>query len=169
MKLSEVLFDIDELQIITAINLIQSCSSSGGTVWLVGNGGSAALAAHMAVDLQLAGIRALALTDVCAVTSYGNDNGFGQVFHEQLRSLAKQGDVVILISGSGTSGNLTMITDLPRSASVTTIGIFGEGYAQADVDLLITIPTKWMPHAQDGHQVVLHIISYWLMSQREKE
>lgn len=154
-----------------AVNLIRECK---GTVWLIGNGGSATLASHMATDLQLAGVRAISLTDVAAVTTYGNDQHFSRIFSQQLIRFQQEGDIVIAISGSGNSHNLLNAVDnLNKDITLITVTGFEGGLlsrkihngAEEKLDNAIHLrcPAPHMGVSQDLHQVVLHMICYYLM------
>lgn len=101
---------IDTQQVMSIANLIRECQARGGTVWLMGNGGSTATASHFACDLQkVAGIRAIALTDnVPLITAWANDSEFADVFWGQLRVLAHVDDLVIALSCSGASSSIMM-------------------------------------------------------------
>ncbi len=144
-----------------ATELIHSCT---GTVWLIGNGGSASLASHMATDLQLAGKRAIALTDVAALSTYANDTSYEKAFAYQLNHLAKAGDTLVAISGSGKSPNIHCACIEAGYLGITTLGLFGHsGMYAPQVDLLLPVESKWMPVIQDIQQTILHIITYFLM------
>jgi len=141
----------------------QEIKSCPGTVWLCGNGGSAALASHMATDLQLARVRAIALTDIAAVTTYGNDFGYNQCFSRQIEVLSKPEDILIVISGSGSSKNIYDAVKTAEFRGIITIGLFGHNGKRAPhVDILLPIASARMPIIQDVQQSILHIISYWL-------
>lgn len=158
--------NLDRVQ--EAVELIRACR---GTVWLIGNGGSAALASHMATDLQLAGVRAIALTDVAAITTYGNDIDFQSIFSAQLKFSTKA-DVLIAITGSGYSANINEAVTRFRGKTIAITGFKGGVLGKlADMTgssiLHINIPAKHMGVSQDGHQVVLHMIAYFLMEKRK--
>ncbi len=79
----------------------------GNKVMLIGNGGSAAIASHLANDFaRTAGLRAQAFNDATALTCFGNDFGYERVFSGQLEFHARAGDVLIAISSSGRSPNI---------------------------------------------------------------
>jgi D-sedoheptulose 7-phosphate isomerase len=75
-------------------------------VWLIGNGGSAAIASHAAVDLLTAGVKAHVLTDPALITCLANDFGYDQVYAYPLQRLMGKGDLLIAISSSGQSPNI---------------------------------------------------------------
>jgi D-sedoheptulose 7-phosphate isomerase len=80
---------------------------SGGRLIFIGNGGSAAIASHMAVDYTKNGnIRALALNDAATLTCFANDFGYDRVFEKQLEYQAQEHDAVVVISSSGRSLNI---------------------------------------------------------------
>lgn len=87
--------------------LFTSSHKKGNSVIFIGNGGSAAIASHLAIDFtKNGGIRARAFNDSAALTCMANDFGYFQVFAKQLEYYARKGDVVVLISSSGKSKNI---------------------------------------------------------------
>ncbi len=154
-----------------ALEAITKCNREGGTVWLIGNGGSASLASHMATDLQLAGVKAIALTDVANITTQGNDDGFEYIFSNQLETLGRKGDIVIAISGSGESINIIYAITKAQYMEIYSIGVvgFNGGDMVLSVNsywkpsLLLHFPSPHMGRSQDGHQIILHVLCYWLM------
>lgn len=92
--------------------LIAKAKKEGRRVYLAGNGGSAANAIHIANDLQSVGVRAHALTaDIATFSRIANDVSYGAVFSHQLKVLAEPGDVLVALSGSGTSKNIVQAMD----------------------------------------------------------
>ncbi|HKI47705.1 MAG TPA: SIS domain-containing protein, partial [Desulfobacteria bacterium] len=97
-------------KILEAINLVRTCYSNGGKMMLMGNGGSAGDAQHIAAEFigrykkERRPVAAIALTvDSSILTCVGNDYGYDAVFSRQVEALAKKEDVVIAISTSGNS------------------------------------------------------------------
>lgn len=89
------------------ITLITACAAAGRKVIFIGNGGSAAIASHQAVDCwKNGGIRALAFNDSSLLTCVGNDFGYPHVFEKPVEMFADPGDVLIAISSSGKSENI---------------------------------------------------------------
>ena len=102
-ELAGLVADVDTAALLAAADLIRVTDSEGGKVILVGNGGSAAIAGHLAVDLvKAAGIRAVTFNDPSLITCFGNDYGYDRWVAEALKAHADPGDLVILISSSGT-------------------------------------------------------------------
>src|SRR5205085_4359406 len=105
------------------------------TVFVIGNGGSAANASHFAQDLakgtchdmqQERRIRALSLTDnIAFISALGNDEGYDQIFVQQLRTFCRPGDLLIAISGSGNSPNVLRAVEYAHEQGMKTIGVTG--------------------------------------------
>jgi D-sedoheptulose 7-phosphate isomerase len=98
----------------------RNAHASGNKVVLIGNGGSAAIASHHAIEfLKNGGIRALALNDPAALTCLSNDLGYANVFSEQLKLHAIPGDLLIAISSSGQSVNILKAAEVARANGMT--------------------------------------------------
>jgi D-sedoheptulose 7-phosphate isomerase len=91
--------------------------AAGNKLIFVGNGGSAAIASHMATDYSKnGGVRSLALNDASMLTCLGNDLGYDRVFAKQIELHARSGDLVIAISSSGRSANILNAVDAAAAA-----------------------------------------------------
>jgi D-sedoheptulose 7-phosphate isomerase len=100
--------------------------AAGNKLIFVGNGGSAAIASHMATDYSKnGGIRALALNDASMLTCLGNDLGYDRVFAKQVELYARPGDLVIAISSSGRSANILNAVDAAVAAGCTVATLSG--------------------------------------------
>lgn len=87
--------------------ILDSVQGKKNKVILIGNGGSAAIASHIAVDLwKNGGVRAMAFNDISLITCVGNDYGFEHIFEKPIEMFADAGDVLIAISSSGSSENI---------------------------------------------------------------
>jgi len=141
---------------------------SGRTVYVFGNGGSAALASHCACDLGKGTVvngnrrfRVLSLTDnVPLMTAWANDACYEDIFAEQLETLIEKGDVALAISGSGNSPNVLKGLQVARDAGAFTIGLTGfqGGRMKALCDLCVIIPSESMQLIEDLHVAVNHAI-----------
>ena len=152
------------------IDLLWRAYRNGHTVFVIGNGGSAATASHLAQDLakgtrrtlaQKKRIRALALTDsVPFLTAYGNDDGYDVVFEQQLRNHARRGDVLIAISGSGNSPNIIKAVTWAKHNGLATLGItgFDGGKLRRMAQHKLHVPLNDMCTAESIHSVLLHYI-----------
>src|SRR6201982_1841570 len=100
--------------------------SAGNKLIFVGNGGSAAIASHMATDYSKNGnIRALALNDGSMLTCLGNDLGYDRVFAKQIELHARPDDLVIAISSSGRSANILNAVDAAAAAKCAVVTFSG--------------------------------------------
>lgn len=144
-------------------------------ILIIGNGGSAATASHLACDLGKGTVdptnptftrfRAVSLTDNGALmTALGNDVGFEDVFAEQLATTMCDGDVVIVISASGSSPNLVRAIEYARTRGADTIGLLGFGGGRlADlVDHALVVTTRNYGIAEDFHLIVQHLLTQYL-------
>ncbi len=138
-RTSEELSNVDEAATKRWADLIYSAWESGNTVFIIGNGGSATTASHMAEDLGKSTLherdlrdetkkrlRVLSLTDnVGWLLAVGNDLGYDQIFVQQLMNYGRSGDVLIAISGSGNSANIVEAVEWANKNGVTTFGLTG--------------------------------------------
>ena len=139
----------------------------GHKLLVMGNGGSAADAQHMAAEFVGRFLRnrkalpAIALTtDTSILTAVGNDFGFDEVFSRQVEALAMQGDVVLGISTSGQSPNVLKALTLAREHGCKTMALVGKDggpMAQA-VDLALVVPAAHTPFIQEAHLTIIHIL-----------
>lgn len=151
----------------TIARVVADALKSGNKLLLIGNGGSAADAQHIAAEIvgrykqERAGWAAIALTtDTSALTAIANDYGFEQVFARQVQGLAKRGDVLFALSTSGRSPNILAATKVARDLGVTTVGFTGargEGM-RASCDHLFVSPTDDTPVIQQVHMTAMHAI-----------
>jgi D-sedoheptulose 7-phosphate isomerase len=101
----------------TLMERARATHAAGNKLIFVGNGGSAAIASHMATDYSKnGGVRSLALNDASMLTCLGNDLGYDHVFAKQLELHARRGDLVIAISSSGRSANILNAVDAAAAA-----------------------------------------------------
>ncbi len=136
------------------------------TVFVFGNGGSAALASHFACDLGKGTVngsakrfKVMALTDnVPLMTAWANDSHYENVFSEQLANFAAPSDVAFAISGSGNSPNILKALQVAKEAGLTTIGLtgFSGGRMLALCDACIVVPCDNMQVIEDLHLCVAH-------------
>jgi D-sedoheptulose 7-phosphate isomerase len=154
---------IDEL-----VGELLRCYDEGRTLFLFGNGGSAALASHLACDLGKGTVpegasrtrfRVIALTDnMPLITAWANDSSYEIIFSEQLQNLVRPGDVAFAISGSGSSPNVLAGLLAAKSAGAKTMGLTGSAGAKmmALCKLCVVIPSENMQIIEDFHLGVAH-------------
>lgn len=146
------------------------------TIFFFGNGGSASTASHFVVDIGKATIRGdgkrfrcLALVDnVESLTAWGNDTEYSKVFSEQLKGLAKAGDVAVGISGSGNSPNVLEAVRVARALGLSTVGLTGMGGGKLRelVDVPLVVPSNSMQHIEDVHLLVCHLLTAYLRDEQ---
>jgi D-sedoheptulose 7-phosphate isomerase len=172
-KLTAVLATIDPKQVEKAGELLTAARAEGRQVFLCGNGGSAAMASHIAVDLgkgcsrnREKRFKVLSLTDnVPWMTALSNDISYDDVFVEQLKNYAEKGDVVIAISSSGNSKNVLKAVHYANEVGCETIGVSGftGGKLKDCVKHHVLIKADHMGLIEDGQMVVGHILVYAFM------
>ena len=154
-------------EILDAAQKIQGRLEAGGKLMLMGNGGSAADAQHIAAELvgrfkkERKAMPALALTvDTSSLTALGNDYGFDTIFERQVEALANKKDAVIGISTSGNSENIIRGVNKANSIGAFTIGLLGNdgGKLKDAVNLPIIIPSNDTARIQEVHITIGHII-----------
>lgn len=152
-------------EIVTAL---MEAYESSRTIYLFGNGGSAALASHFACDLGKGAsngsskrFQALAFTDnVPMMTAWANDARYEDIFAEQLINFVRRDDITFAISGSGNSPNVLKALKVAREAGAFTIGLTGfQGGDMKDLcDLCLTVPSENMQIIEDLHLSVTHAV-----------
>lgn len=173
-------------EIETIAAALAECVENERYVYTFGNGASAALAAHMAVDLGKGSasdlgapatdrparrrLRIVSLPDNAALTTaYGNDVEYSSVFVEPLKNLLRSQDAVIAISGSGASPNVLRALEYARSIGAKTIGFTGrmpKASAMAALcDIVIVAPSDIMEQIEDFHVSFQHMIALNLRAQ----
>ncbi len=146
---------------------LAACLEAGGTIYLCGNGGSAADAQHVAAEFVGRFLRerrplpALALTcNTSILTAVGNDYEFAEVFARQVRAHVTSRDCVVGISTSGRSPNVLRAVSAARDLGATTIGFTGsEGHDLAVLcDVCLLAPSASTPRIQEAHLLAWHLV-----------
>lgn len=155
-----------------AVNVLHEARLSQAQVFIFGNGGSASTASHFACDLakntRIPGwpnFKVLPFTDNMALmTAYANDEGYENVFSQQLASFARPSDVVIGISTSGNSPNVINAIALANEMKTTTVGLTGYdgGRLAQMVDINLHVPSNLIEQIEDIHLMFEHVITYTL-------
>jgi D-sedoheptulose 7-phosphate isomerase len=161
---------IDLTLVERAIEWFREAREQNRTIFVAGNGGSAATASHLVCDLIKDAsygcekrFRAHSLQDsVATLSAYSNDVGFHDGVVEQLRNLARPGDVYMALSGSGNSLNLIKGMEYANSLGCRTLALTGRdgGKLGALAQLNICVADPHMGRIQDAHHVICHMISY---------
>jgi D-sedoheptulose 7-phosphate isomerase len=162
---------IDQLPtqlIAEVIDVLQNARMQGNKVFIMGNGGSASTASHFVCDLAkntrcegLPHYKVVGLADNMAIFSaYANDEGYENVFSQQLANLIQPGDIVIAISASGNSKNVINAIQEAQKHNVTTIGFtgFDGGRLGQMVNIHIHVKSHIIEHVEDIHLMLEHMI-----------
>jgi D-sedoheptulose 7-phosphate isomerase len=153
--------------LLQAAQWITAAFTRGNKLMLMGNGGSAADAQHLAAEfvnrflLDRDPLPALALsTDTSILTSIGNDFGFDFLFEKQVRALGVPGDLLLGISTSGNSPNILRGFQAARERKITTIALSGHqgGSMVAWADLSLIVPSEETPRIQEVHAFIGHLL-----------
>ncbi len=177
VRLGEVLRQTDWNLITPLADALFECWRDGRQVFLIGNGGSAGNANHLANDFLYpvskrrgSGLRVHALSaNPATLTCLANDEGYEAVFSYQLAVLANRGDVLIALSGSGNSPNILEALDEAARIGVKSFAILGfdGGQAKQKVDYAIHLPIDDMQISEDLQMVVGNMILQYLFSRRD--
>ncbi len=174
--ITSLIGQLDRSAIARFADILLESRESGSTTFFLGNGGSASTATHFVNDISLGSkqfkkpFRAISLCDNQAViTAIANDDGYENIFLQQLQTLAKSGDTIVCISASGNSKNLIKAIEFAKEQSIYVVGLtaFDGGYLKENCDLNIHVPTKIGEYgpAEDLHMVVCGLIGSYF---REK-
>lgn len=166
--------DLEAFERVAAV--IRDAQAKGRFVWVCGNGGSAASAAHVGCDFGKTaakkGAKPLKCISVCDNTAFmtaiGNDLSFDETFSRQLENVLAKNDVVLLISGSGNSGNLVAAAQLARKRGAKVVSLLGfdGGKLKGLSDEVLLIPSDQYGVIEDLHMAVAHILTFYLKQAR---
>ena len=169
-RAGELIASLDQDRIAEAVAWLRRARDEERTIFACGNGGSSAIAAQMVVDLVKCAslgkprrFRMFCLSDsVPTLTAYANDEGYEQVFVGPLTNLARPGDLLIAISGSGDSPNVLAAVDFARELGCPTLGLTSGlgGRLKDRVDLPLLVPSDHMGRLEDCFFVITHILAY---------
>jgi D-sedoheptulose 7-phosphate isomerase len=151
------------------ISFLLQTFAEGRTVFVFGNGGSAASASHMMVDMNKGAAdglggklpKVIALTDnVPLLTAWANDSSYEHVFSEQLKNFIQEGDAAFAISASGNSPNVVLALATAREHGAATIGVTGHqgGKMKPLCDICAVVPCDNTQMIEDMHHAILHSI-----------
>jgi D-sedoheptulose 7-phosphate isomerase len=171
-RVGEELSRIDPREVRGLADLIYACYDQGRTVFLCGNGGSGSNASHFCEDLgkvtlrredfdndSQKRLRVISLTDNTPyILAWGNDEGFDRVFVEQLKNLAREGDALVAISGSGNSPNILRAVGWANRHGLKTFGCtgFGGGKLRALAQQGLHVPLDDMGIVESVHLTAFH-------------
>lgn len=146
-----------------ATQLLAKARKDMGSVYVIGNGGSAGVASHAVVDfVNVAKLRAFTLHEPALMTCMANDFGYENAFARMLAQMAKPGDVLIAISSSGNSKNIRNAAEQMKNSGGTVITLSGfaaDNPLRTLGDINIWLNSKNYGLVEIGHQFILHNLS----------
>lgn len=178
-RLNSALKGVDRGALDASVEALLKCRRSGGAVFVIGNGGSASTATHMACDLSKgptpAGGRGLvvwSLTDNPALlTAIGNDLSYDLIFSEMIVQRMRANDVLIAISASGNSPNIVEALKAAKKIGCTIIGLtgFNGGVLAREADIQLHAADHTYGPVEDVHLICNHYIVETLKTRMAEE
>jgi D-sedoheptulose 7-phosphate isomerase len=142
------------------LNFTRALHQHDRGLFLAGNGASAAMASHMALDFAKNGrVRAMAFNDAASLTALGNDLGYDHVFDQPIRWYGRSGDMLAAISSSGASPNILNAIEVARQLGlriITFTGLNADNPCREQGDINFYLDAKSYGLVECGHQVLLH-------------
>jgi D-sedoheptulose 7-phosphate isomerase len=178
VRLQKCLQELQADRVAQIADRLWAVAKSGGQILIAGNGGSAATASHMALDVGKSTlgrdprraevrIRTIALNDPGPViTAWANDHGYERVFAEQIVTLARPGDAAVFCSVSGNSPNVVAAARAARSIGMVVIGLLGRpgGAMRELADLALVVPSEDYQIVEDAHLAISHMVTRFLIT-----
>jgi len=149
---------------------LENAYNSNQSIYVIGNGGSAANASHFAQDLAKGiffdapvtkTMKAISLADnIAYITAIANDTGYQNIFSAQLNTYAQNSDVLICISGSGNSENIVEAVKAAKQKNMFVIGVtgFDGGQLNSIANFSVHVPLHEMCTVESIHSIIFHLI-----------
>jgi D-sedoheptulose 7-phosphate isomerase len=174
----QVLETFDKTPLEGIAKVFLEVSRRNGTLWVAGNGGSAAISDHTVCDTTKgtyvegqAPLRSVSLaSNGPMITALGNDIGYDQIFRYQLVYYLQPEDAVLLVSSSGNSPNVVEACKYAKDRGVPTIAFVGfQGGELAEMaDHVVHVAVDNYGIAEDTHQSLIHVLTQYLKERAEK-
>lgn len=169
-SLNKTIDTLNDAEVENFLNLLTDAYKNDKFVFVIGNGGSAANASHLAQDLakgtrhsplQSKRLKALSLAEnIAFITAQGNDEGYESIFEQQLRTYAMPGDYLIAISGSGNSSNILKAVEWANNNGLITIGVtgFDGGKLKKIAQHSVNASLNDMCTSESIHSIIFHYV-----------
>lgn len=177
-RLQDCIDKLNREEINTLINLLLLARNENRTIFIMGNGGSAATASHFCCDFNKGmsfgkdkKFKMICLNDnIATMLAYANDTDYSNVFVEQLKNFFNKGDIVIGISGSGNSKNVLKAIEFANSNGGITIGLtgFNGGILKQIARYSVNTNINDMQITEDIHMMLCHMIYNILTNQKSE-
>ena len=172
-RLNQAISNLDMRKLKLASNLIKSVIKRGNTIYVCGNGGSAAIANHYVCDFlkyfrqrSKFSPKIISLSNsIETMSAIANDMDYKYVFKYQLESLYKKGDILLIISSSGNSKNVKEVVNFANQKNIKTIGFSGftGGFLNKKASISLHINAKNYGLAEDSHHILMHVLLQFLI------
>ena len=172
-RLNQAISNLDMRKLKLASNLIKSVIKRGNTIYVCGNGGSAAIANHYVCDFlkyfrqrSKFSPKIISLSNsIETMSAIANDMDYKYVFKYQLESLCKKGDILLIISSSGNSKNVKEVVNFANQNNIKTIGFSGftGGFLNKKASISLHINAKNYGLAEDSHHILMHVLLQFLI------
>jgi|SRR5688572_10975216 D-sedoheptulose 7-phosphate isomerase len=176
-RFAKTLLEFDKLPLSGVLNVVDQVLARRGTIWVAGNGGSAAIADHTVCDTSkgthVEGKPPLRSVSLAAngpmITALANDISYEKVFSEQLKYYLQDGDAVLLVSSSGNSPNVVDACRYANERGVPTIAFVGfKGGKLAELAKhVVWIKIDNYGIVEDAHQSLIHVLTQYLRARNE--
>jgi phosphoheptose isomerase len=176
-RFTRALSTFDRKPLEGVLGVLDEVVRNDGTVWVAGNGGSAAISNHTVCDLTKwthvegqASLRCHSLAaNVPMLTALGNDVSFDEVFSRQLHFYLRPGDAVLLVSSSGNSPNVVRACEYANERGAPTIAFVGfkGGKLKEIARHSVWIPVENYGIVEDAHQSLMHVLTQYIRHKKE--
>jgi phosphoheptose isomerase len=168
----QVIKDFDKSSLQPVLEVFLAVAKNQGTLWVAGNGGSAAIGDHTVCDVTKGtykpdqpSIKSISLSSNTAMlTALGNDIAYEAVFSEQLKYYLGHNDALLLVSSSGNSANVVAACEYANQRGVPTIAFVGfkGGKLKQIARHTVWIPVENYGMAEDAHQSLMHVTTQYI-------
>lgn len=176
-RFAQTLLAFDKSPLRDVLHVFDEVTAKGGTVWVAGNGGSAAISDHTVCDCSKgtyveghAPFRTMSLTaNVALLTALGNDISYDDVFSEPLKYYLTEKDAVLLVSSSGNSPNVVKACEYANAQGVPTIAFVGfkGGKLKDTARHVVHIAVDNYGIVEDTHQSLIHALTQYMKARKE--
>tara|TARA_B100000123_G_scaffold236277_1_gene187504 strand:+ start:217 stop:792 length:576 start_codon:yes stop_codon:yes gene_type:complete len=175
--LHKIISNLDVEKLNSATRQIYETIKKGNTIYVCGNGGSAAISNHYICDYlkllrQKTKLKPKIISlsnNIETITAISNDLDYKYIFKYQAESLCKKGDIILIISSSGNSKNIIELIKFTKKKRIKTIGFsgFDGGYLKRNCDFSIHINAKNYGISEDSHHILMHVILQYLINSKK--
>lgn len=177
-QFAEALYAFNKAPMQNVLAVFDRVTAAGGTVWIAGNGGSAAIADHTVCDCSKGTyveghvpLKTISLaSNVPMLTALGNDISYDAVFSEQLKYYLTEKDALLVVSSSGNSANVVNACEYANAKGVPTIAFVGfKGGKLKDVAThVVHIEVENYGIVEDTHQSLIHCLTQFMKARATK-